>query len=70
MASEDFEDFRARVQGERSVRAQRDAAETQIPGERLRRELREAFAGEDAHEHRDDRQVGGRSDLQSPDAER
>jgi hypothetical protein len=44
--SEDFEDFKERVRAERVVRAQRDAAERQIPGERLRREIREAFAGE------------------------
>jgi hypothetical protein len=41
--SESFEDFKDRVQGERSVRDQRDAAERGIPGERLRRRIREAF---------------------------
>jgi hypothetical protein len=61
----DFKEFRKRVQAERSVRAQRDAAERRIPGERLRREIREAFAREreresDEHDHarvqRDERQ--------------
>jgi hypothetical protein len=46
----DFEDFRQRVQDERRVRAQRDAAEKNIAGERLRREIREAFARESAGE--------------------
>jgi hypothetical protein len=44
----EFEDFRERVQAEREVRAQRDAAERNIPAERLRREIREAFARQDA----------------------
>jgi hypothetical protein len=44
----EFEDFRERVQAERKVRAQRDAAESAIPGERLRREIREAFESERA----------------------
>jgi hypothetical protein len=50
MAFEDFEDFRERVHAERSVRAQRDAAERQIPGERLSREIREAFENEGSRE--------------------
>jgi hypothetical protein len=54
----EFEDFRARVQPERKVRAQRDAAEQDIPRERLRREIREAFARESAREPGDDREVG------------
>lgn len=58
MGSEEFEDFRERVQAERSVRKQRDAAERAIPGERLRREIREAFAREDARKRREDRQSG------------
>ena len=37
------EDFDKRVDAVRSVRSQRDAAEKAIPGERLRREIREAF---------------------------
>ena len=51
----EFEDFRQRVQAERKVRAQRDAAERDMPGERLRREIREAFQRENADargEHR------------------
>jgi hypothetical protein len=43
---ESFEDFKERVAAERSVRKQRDAAERQISGERLRREIREAFDAE------------------------
>jgi hypothetical protein len=54
----EFEDFRARVEAERKVRAQRDAAERNIPSERLRREIREAFARQDARELREDGQVG------------
>ena len=67
----DFEDFRQQVQDERKVRAQRDAAERDIPGERLRREIREAFARERAGEHDEDRQVGVEPDaLDAPDSER
>jgi hypothetical protein len=67
----EFEDFRQRVQDERKVRAQRDAAEKDIPGERLRREIREAFARESAGELGEDRQVGVQPDaLDAPDAER
>jgi hypothetical protein len=46
----EFDDFRAQVQAERKIRAQRDAAERAIPNERLRREIREAFARESARE--------------------
>ena len=42
------EEFRKRLQDERAVRAQRDAAERAVPGERLRREIREAFERQDA----------------------
>ena len=67
----EFEDFRERVQAERAIRAQRDAAESGVPGERLRREIREAFATEDARKLREDRQVGIEPDpVDSPDAER
>ena len=52
----EFEDFRKRVQAERKVRAQRDAAERNIPLERLRREIREAFARQGAGDAREDRQ--------------
>lgn len=71
MGTEDLENFRERIRAERSVRAQRDAAERRIPGERLRREIREAFASEDARQHRKDHQVGVKPDpVQPPDAER
>jgi hypothetical protein len=67
----EFQDFRERVQSERKVRAQRDAAERLIPGERLRREIREAFARESAGEHGEDRQVVAEPNpIQSLDAER
>jgi hypothetical protein len=67
----EFEDFRERVQSERKVRAQRDAAERNIPGERLRREIREAFARESAGEFREDPQVGAEPNpIRSLDAER
>ena len=54
----EFEDFRERVHAERKLRAQRDAAERNIPGERLRREIREAFARESAGELGQDRPIG------------
>ena len=78
MGSEEFDDFRERVQDERSIRAQRDAAESRVPGDRLRREIREAFAREDArklreafaHEDarklREDRRVGGQPNPGQP----
>lgn len=44
----DSDEFRKRLQDERAVRAQRDAAERAVPGERLRREIREAFERQDA----------------------
>ena len=47
-AGMDSEEFRKRIEDERSVRAQRDAAERAVPGERLRREIREAFERQDA----------------------
>jgi hypothetical protein len=49
----DSEEFRARLQDERAVRAQRDAAERAVPGERLRREIREAFERQDARSDED-----------------
>ena len=67
----DFEDFRERVQHERSVRAQRDAAERRLPAERLRREIREAFERERAREPSAQPEVRLESDPRhSPDAER
>jgi hypothetical protein len=66
-----FEDFRERLQRERSRRAQRDAAERRLPVERLRREIREAFARERARELPEDHEVRVESDpLQPPHAER
>ena len=53
----ELEDFRARVQAERKIRAQR-AAERAIPNERRRREIREAVAYHIAPEPGYDREVG------------
>ena len=65
----DFDEFKKRLQAERSTRAQRDAAEKRIPGERLRREIREAFAREDARRD-DDRQSDAQPDPRDgPDAQ-
>jgi hypothetical protein len=65
-----FGEFKERVQAERSKRAQRDAAERGIPGERLRREIREAFAREDARKLREDGESGVEPDPGEPtDAE-
>ena len=47
------DEFRERVQRERAVRAERDAAERNVPGERLRREIREAFEREAARADED-----------------
>ena len=44
----DSDEFQERIQDERSIRAQRDAAERAVPGDRLRREIREAFERQDA----------------------
>ncbi len=43
-----------RIEAVRSVRSQRAAAESAIPHERLRREIREAFERQDARERADD----------------
>jgi hypothetical protein len=56
---EEFEDFKQRVSDERSIRKQRDAAERQISGERLRREIREAFAGRDESPSAPEQETGG-----------
>ncbi len=48
------DDFEKRIEAVRSVRSQRAAAEQAIPGERLRREIREAFERQDARERADD----------------
>jgi hypothetical protein len=54
----EFKDSRERVQAERKTRAQRDAAESKVPHERLRREIREAFERQDARELGEHRQAG------------
>jgi DNA invertase Pin-like site-specific DNA recombinase len=51
MASDDVD---KRIEAVRSVRSQRAAAERAIPGERLRREIREAFERQDARDRADD----------------
>ena len=51
MASEDRS---KRIDAVRSVRSQRDAAERAVPGERLRREIREAFERQDARDREED----------------
>ncbi len=48
------DDFDKRIEAVRSVRSQRDAAERAIPGERLRREIREAFERQDARDRTDE----------------
>ncbi|HEX2411900.1 MAG TPA: hypothetical protein VHJ39_12095 [Solirubrobacteraceae bacterium] len=60
------EDFDRRIEAVRSVRAQRDAAERAIPGERLRREIREAFERQDARDRDDDASDGGDADPSPP----
>ena len=54
----EHDEFRKRVAAERSVRAQRDAAERNVPGERLRREIREAFEREREREVPENHQAG------------
>ena len=66
MGSDEFDNFRERVRAERSRRGQRDAAEKGVPGERLRREIREAFSRENARELREDRQAGVEPDPIEP----
>jgi hypothetical protein len=67
----EFEEFRRRVRAERNVRAQRDAAERRVPGERLRRAIREAFASKRARELAEDRQAPVKPNpIQPPDAQR
>jgi hypothetical protein len=53
-----FDEIRQRLEAVQRVRAQRDAAERRVPGERLRRGLREAFAGKRASEPDEDEPVG------------
>ena len=59
----DFEVLRKRVQDENAVRAQRAAAETNVPSERLRREIREAFTREDTRKAAEDRARASESDT-------
>ena len=67
----EFEEFRERVQSERKARARRDAAERDRPGERLRREIREAFARESSGKRGEDRHLGADpNQIQSIDGER
>ncbi len=67
----EFEEFRRRVRVERTTHEQRDAAEKRVPGDRLRRAIREAFARKSARELREDPEVGMEPDpLDSPHAER
>ena len=44
------DDFDKRIEAVRSVRSQRAAAERAVPGDRLRREIREAFEHQDARD--------------------
>ena len=46
-------DLRKRTEAKTALRSQRDAAEQGIPGERLRREIREAFERQDARDRAD-----------------
>ncbi len=57
-----FEEFRKRVRTERTTHEQRDAAERRVPGDRLRRSIREAFARKRAGELGEDREVGVQPD--------
>ena len=43
-----LDEFKKGLQDERAVRMQRDRAERAVPGDRLRREIREAFERQDA----------------------
>ena len=62
MASEDRS---KRIKAVRSVRSQRDAAERALPGERLRREIREAFERQDARDRAED-PAGPQADPNRP----
>lgn len=50
----DSEDFGRRIEAVRSVRSQRAAAERAVPGDRLRREIREAFEHQGGRDRDDD----------------
>ena len=62
----DFESLRRSSEDARNVQAQRDAAESKIPTERLRRLIREAFEREDARERRE----AGLADVESDATDR
>lgn len=62
----DFEEFRRRVRVERTTHEQRDAAEKRVPGERLRRAIREALVRERTGELHEDRQVRVKPDPANP----
>jgi hypothetical protein len=51
-------DLRKRTEAKKALRSQRDAAERGIPGERLRREIREAFERQDARDRAGDPTAG------------
>ena len=59
------EDRNKRIDAVRSVQSQRDAAEKAVPGERLRREIREAFERQDARD-RDQDPAAGEPDPDRP----
>lgn len=50
----DSEDLGRRIEAVRSVRSQRAAAESAVPGDRLRREIREAFEHQGGRDRDDD----------------
>ena len=52
------DDLRKRIEAAKSLRSQRDAAERGIPGERLRRQIREAFERQDARDRADNPTAG------------
>jgi hypothetical protein len=63
MASEDRS---KRIDAVRSLQSQRDAAERAGPGERLRREIREAFERQDARDRTEDPAAGEEPDPKRP----
>lgn len=65
MASEDRD---KRIDAVRSVQSQRDAAEKAVPGERLRREIREAFERQDARDRAQDPAAGEPDPDRLPDS--
>lgn len=63
MASEDRS---KRIEAVRSVQSQREAAERAVPGERLRREIRQAFERQDARDRADALAAGREPDPNRP----